>query len=103
MTSPIDAMVDRCGLKCTRCGAPKGGCNCWDKNVTLRCPDCKRTKMVCKDPTDPPGTAVVEAPCDRCDRGGDKPETRYYDAKGGWFDGEGFRPIGRGKKRGAAQ
>ena len=49
--------------------------------VTLRCPECKRTMRVKKDRTDPPGTAVVEAVCDKCpgeDRGG----VFYFDAQG---------------------
>ena len=93
--TPINILIDRAGMKCTRCAAPMGGCDCWEKNIKLRCPVCKRIKMVYKDPTDPPGTAVVEAPCDRCDDGGNKPETHYYDAKGRWFNGEGFTDAGQ--------
>lgn len=87
--SPIEALIDR-GMKCTRCGAGMGKCDCWTPSITLRCPTCKITKMVCKDPSDPAGTAVVEYPCDGCDRGGNKPETLYYDAQGRWFNGERF-------------
>jgi hypothetical protein len=92
MPSLIETLINSAGLKCTRCGAAMGNCACWERNVKLRCSVCKRTMMVCKDPTDPPGTAVVESPCDKCDNPGDKPETRYYDAQGHWFDGERFKP-----------
>lgn len=87
--APIDVLMDRVQFACTRCGANMGQCDCWVK-VKLRCPMCKRTMMVSKDKTDPVGTAIVEAPCDRCDDGGLKPETRYYNALGQWFDGEKF-------------
>lgn len=82
--SPISALIDKGiidkGMRCTRCDAPMGQCDCWT-TVTLRCPECKRTKQVTKHETDPPNTAIVEAPCDKCDRGGDKPETMYFDMK----------------------
>lgn len=94
MASPIERMMDSV-MRCVRCDAPMGKCDCWVKNITLRCPACKRTQMVCKDRSDPPGTAIVEATCDRCDDGGGFPETHYYDAQGRWFDGEGFRPVGQ--------
>jgi hypothetical protein len=61
--------------------------------VRLICPDCHRTMMTRHDETDPPGTAVVECLCDRCDDGGGFPETQYYDADGRWFDGEKFRFV----------
>ena len=48
--------------------------------VTLRCPHCKRKKRVRKERTDPKRTAYVEAACDKCDRGGDKAETMFFDA-----------------------
>lgn len=70
----------------------KAGCDCWVK-ITLRCPKCYRTMAATKHDSDPPGTAVVEAPCPTCDRGGDKPETHYYDANGGWWNGEKFKPA----------
>lgn len=76
-------------FRCLKCGALMGHCNCWSK-ITLRCPQCKRTKRAPKDETDPAGTAVVEALCDRCDNGGNKPEVHYYDAAGRWFNGEQF-------------
>ena len=59
--------------------------------LILRCPQCKRTMRATREDTDPPGTAVVETACDRCDDGGGSPETHYYDAAGRWFDGEKFR------------
>jgi len=89
--SPIEVMADRV-MKCVRCGAPMGGCDCWVK-ITLRCPKCKRTMQVTKDATNPPNTAIVEAPCDKCDRGGDKPETSYYNAKGQQIYGDTGEPI----------
>lgn len=87
--SPIEMLIDK-GMCCTRCSAPMGGCDCWTK-ITMRCPRCKRTKETHREETDPKGTAVVEALCDRCDDGGNKPEVHYYDAAGKWFDGEKFR------------
>lgn len=48
--------------------------------VTLRCPTCSRKMRVLRDRTDPKRAFYVEAPCDQCDRGGDKPETTYWDA-----------------------
>lgn len=89
--TPIDALIDRAGMRCTRCSAPMGQCDCWEKKIKLRCPECKRTMQVVTEPTDPEGTAVVECICDKCDDGGNKPEVHYYDAKGRWFDGEKFR------------
>lgn len=86
--SPIAMMIDR-SVYCTRCGAPMGKCDCWVK-ITLRCSRCARTKQVAKDPSDPPGTAIVESLCDRCEDGGNKPETLYYNAQGFQFDGDGF-------------
>lgn len=68
-------------FRCTRCNAPMGTCDCWEQ-ITLRCPRCKRTKAASRDPSDFPGTAVVEAPCDRCDDGGGFPETMYFDSTG---------------------
>ena len=88
--TPLDMMLDKVDWTCTRCGAPKTkGCDCWSE-VKLRCPQCKRTKMVTRDESDPAGTAVVDVLCDRCDDGGGFPETHYYDAKGNLFDGDKF-------------
>jgi hypothetical protein len=81
--SPIEMMIDEAtGFKPS--GNPK------PLPITLRCPLCKRTKSAPIDPTDPSGTAVVECVCDKCDHGGLKPETHYYDAKGRWFNGDKF-------------
>lgn len=81
--SPIEMMIDQAtGYKPG--SAPKRS------TVVLRCPHCKRTKGALIDPTDPPGTATVEAMCDQCDDGGFKPEVHYYDAQGRWFNGEQF-------------
>jgi hypothetical protein len=41
----------------------------------------------CNYQTDPPGTAVVVVPCDRCDEVVSRPLTHYFDAQGRWFDG----------------
>lgn len=96
--SPIEAAMGRV-MRCTRCTALMGNCNCWDK-ITLRCPDCGRTKQAYKDQSDPPGTAIVEAPCDKCGHGGNKPETHYYDVQGRWFNGEKFIVTGDAGKGG---
>lgn len=74
--SPIESMIDAV-VKCTICGQPCG-CDCW---ITMRCPKCKRTKSAERDETDPPGTAVVQVTCDRCDNG-DFAEVLYFDAAG---------------------
>lgn len=81
--SPIEMMVDQAtGFKpSAKLSRPM---------VTLRCPLCKRTKQVDQHYTDPSGTAVVEAPCHDCDHGGLKPETRYYDVDGRWWNGATF-------------
>ncbi len=50
--------------------------------ITLRCPDCKRTRSVKRDATDYPEAVRVEVPCDRCDSGGDFPEVMQFDAVG---------------------
>lgn len=84
-----DGTVKLPTFKCLRCGALMGKCECWTK-VKLRCPKCSRTMEVTRDPTDPPGTAVVESPCNRCEESGGRPETLYFDAQGRQFDGEKF-------------
>jgi hypothetical protein len=63
--------------------------------VTLRCPRCKRTMRVAKHETDPPNTEIVESPCDRkkCDVGGERPETSYYNAKGEQIYGDTGEPM----------
>lgn len=87
--SPIEIMIDEAtGYK------PMS--NPWRALILLRCPLCSREKGAPLDPTDPPGTAVVLAPCDKCDHGGLKPEVHYYDAEGRWFDGEKFTVIKSG-------
>lgn len=52
-----------------------------DTRITLRCPDCKRSKRVKREPTDYPEAVVLEVTCDRCDRG-DFAEQVFYDAAG---------------------
>lgn len=50
--------------------------------VTLECPQCRRKlEDVPLDPSDPPGTAVVVAHCERCD-GEDNGLVDYFDADG---------------------
>ena len=78
MNAPINRMINSV-VRCTICKAKMGQCNCW---VKLRCPQCKRSIMAKRDPTDLPGTATVEVLCDRCDDGGGFPEVFYYNADG---------------------
>lgn len=75
--SPIEMMIDKAT------GYKPGSAAPAKPMVTLRCPRCKRTMRVAKDDTDPPNTFFVEAPCDRrkCDVGGERPETMYFDAQ----------------------
>lgn len=72
--SPIEMMVDRaCGFD--RAAAEKR------PTVTLRCPTCQQTKAADLDATDPPGTAVVQVTCPKCNAG-DFAEVIYFDASG---------------------
>lgn len=75
--SPIESMVDAV-MVCVRCGARMGACSCW---ITLRCPQCGREKITARDDSDPVGTAVVVAHCDRCP-GEDNGLVDYFDAGG---------------------
>jgi len=77
---PISRMIDSI-VRCLKCGAKMGECDCWVQ-VTLQCPQCKRTKLTGRDKTDPEGTAMVKVLCDRCDDGGGFPEVLYFDAAG---------------------
>ena len=77
MTTPLAGMI-HAAVRCTKCGARFGGCDCW---IKLRCPCCGKTKSAERDNTDPPGTAVVETTCDECDNG-DFAEVVYYEAHG---------------------
>lgn len=100
MPSPIDMLFDAASMRCTKCGAQAGTCQCWVKcscgwsyergekcrnhaahGITLRCPKCKRTQAAPRDATDPPGTAVVQATCDKCDED-DFGEVLYFDHDG---------------------
>jgi hypothetical protein len=100
MPSPIDMLIDTASMRCTVCGARAGTCQCWIQcscgwiyqrgsecrnhavhGITMRCPNCKREQAAPRDATDPPGTAVVQATCDRCDRG-DFAEVIYFDRNG---------------------
>jgi hypothetical protein len=98
--TPIEATIDRLDLRCTVCGASAKGppCGCW---ITLRCPDCRRTKKTRPVASDPKGTAIVESACDKCDDGGGFPETHHYDSQGRWWNGEKF--ISAGLKRSPPQ
>lgn len=49
--------------------------------VTLRCPECKNQKLVPRDKTDPPETALVILQCDRCNEG-DFDSPMYFAADG---------------------
>ena len=54
--------------------------------ITLRCPKCKNQKLVPRDKTDPPETALVVSQCDRCNEG-DFDSLLYFAADGrqlGW-------------------
>lgn len=87
--SPIEMMIDQATGHKPSNQPPPG----W---VTLRCPNCRRTKRVASDKTDPPNTAIVEAPCGKCDRGGNKPETMYFDAQERQLHPETGEPLVRG-------
>jgi hypothetical protein len=52
-------------VKCVRCGADYGRCNCWDQ-VKLHCPGCGATKKATRAVSDPPGAKVVELACPKC-------------------------------------
>lgn len=72
--SPIEMMIDnavgyRPGIKMVE-----------RPMVTLRCQKCQRKKRVTRERHDLKRAFYVEAPCDQCDHGGDKPETTYWDA-----------------------
>lgn len=88
--SPIEMMIDQAtGFKPSN--HPR------KEMVTLRCRSCKRTRRVAKHETDPPNTYWVEAPCDKCDRGRDKPETMYFDASGQQIHPETGEPFRDGE------
>jgi hypothetical protein len=75
---PIEMIIDRLDLRCTIWKSPRGVCNCWSA-VTLRCPVCEAEKSTFADSSDPPGTAIVEAPCPNCEDGR---SVRYFDERG---------------------
>ncbi len=112
MPSPIDAMIGRADMRCTKCGAKAGTCDCWewcscgwtaergkpcrnpkttqcstkikhaDQIVTLECPDCGSRKTTEREPSDLPGTVLVKARCPDCNDGGGFPDILYFDAAG---------------------
>lgn len=55
--------------------------------VRMECPRCGRTRVAQSDPSDPPGTAVVQAICNEC------PGPRMDELPVAYFDREG-RQIG---------
>lgn len=64
--APIDMMIDRLDLRCTRCNTPKSvGCQCW-VTVKLRCPACRRTKRTSREPGDVLVRGFVELKCPEC-------------------------------------
>lgn len=64
---------------CVKCGTTvHDGCNCW---VKLQCPKCGKQRMVERDNSDPPATAMVKALCPEC-VGDDFSEVTYYDRDG---------------------
>ncbi len=69
MPSPIDRMIDEA--------------TGFDRSqfVQLHCVECGRKQLADHDPTDPPGTFVVQARCPEC-VGGDFDEALYYDENG---------------------
>lgn len=73
--SPIDAMIDRLDLRCTRCNTPKSvGCQCWEP-IILRCPACGRKKNEAHSRAgDVVVDGVVELKCPDCwDKEGTEP------------------------------
>ena len=67
----IERMIDEA------CGLPAR----WQPDlVTLRCPTCRRTKVVPRHETDLRGTAVVESPCPECCHG--VRDVKYFDRHG---------------------
>lgn len=64
--TPIDAMIDRLDLKCVRCKVSQSvGCDCFEP-ITLRCPDCGRTKQDFRRPGDVIVEGAVELRCPEC-------------------------------------
>jgi hypothetical protein len=51
------------------------------RKVTLECPQCRRTKVVDRDPSDHPLATRVVAHCNTCP-GEDREQVEYYDADG---------------------
>ena len=112
MTTPLKRMIGMANLVCNMCGSKAGTCDCWeqcscgwtaergkpcrnpkttqcstkikhaDQIVTLECPDCGKRKPAGREPSDPLGTAVVQAQCPDCDDDGGFPDILYFDAAG---------------------
>lgn len=72
--SPIEMMVDQaCGFDPD---APE------NQPVTLMCPDCKKTKSVSRDKTDPAGTAFIHLSCPDCWKDGGFENPSFFDVNG---------------------
>ena len=107
MRSPIEILIDSCGMKCCKCGADAGKCDCWTEcscgwsaekgqpcnnpattrcstklkfGLVIECPKCGKKKTVAADKSDPKGTARIVAKCPKCS--GDFEEVRYFDKRG---------------------
>ncbi|CAB4154775.1 hypothetical protein UFOVP650_33 [uncultured Caudovirales phage] len=60
----MDAAFELADLRCTKCGAKRGECGCWERQrmVTLVCPRCRRTKVVERAPEDDSDRIAIECP-----------------------------------------
>ena len=89
--TPLEIMIDRaCGIPDSEASATTPllalvdrakGIPTHPDSILLHCIACGRRKQARRDPTDPPGTAVVQARCPEC-VGGDFDEVLYFDASG---------------------
>ena len=71
--TPLEILIDRA------CGIPDNEAP--PTPITLHCIACGRKQRARRDPSDLPGTAVVQARCPEC-VGGDFDEILYFDAQG---------------------
>lgn len=73
--SPIEIRIDQaCGIEAAPASKPS-------RLVLLECPQCRRTKWVPRDKSDPPSAAKVVAHCNECP-GEDHGLIDYFDAAG---------------------
>jgi hypothetical protein len=56
--------------------------------IMLDCTRCGRKKRVLREPTDPPGLALMKTQCQHCNPGSTSPEY-YFDAQGQEIDCDG--------------